>query len=125
MHIAFPRYLVALYFAISLVACSSAPKSPRQYFAATYQLIGATSDSVVALAQAGHITRAEGLGMHAKLETAKQYTDEGRKILQCRDAIKAAAEADAKCGPAGMADSYGAMARGVINQIQLLVDAKK
>lgn len=125
MHTAAYRYVWALWLALFLVACSSAPKSPRQYFAATYQLIGATSDSIVALAESGQITPTEGLGYHAKLESAKRLTDEGRKVLQCRDAIKAAAEADAKCGSSGMAESNAAMARGMINQIQLLLESRK
>lgn len=119
------RWLWALWLALFLVACSSAPKSPRQYFAATYQLISATSDSIVTLAEAGQIMPDEGLRYHDKLEVAKQLADEGRKILQCRDAIKSAQEADAKCGSGGMAQSNAAMARNIINQIQLALEKRK
>jgi hypothetical protein len=119
------RYLYALWLALFLTACASAPKTPRQYFAATYQLISATSDSIVTLAESGQIMPDEGLRYHDKLEVAKSLTDEGRRILQCRDAIKSAKEADEKCGSGGTAESNAAMARRIINQIQLALEKRK
>lgn len=107
--------------ALTLVACAVAPKTPRQYFAATYNLIIATGDSLATLAEARKISRETALDGVTKLESAKALTDEGRKIMACRDAVAAGVDADVKCGPASLADTRVSVARGIINQVQAVI----
>lgn len=108
-----------------LVACTTAPKTPRQYFAATYQAISAAAESLATLAEAKTIKPEDALSYLDKLDSAKRLTDEGRVIMQCREAIKSGIEADTKCGTEAIAQGKVKFATSVINSVQLLVDRHK
>jgi hypothetical protein len=115
---------IILCICLVVSGCQIAPQTPKQYFAAVYQSIGAAADSIATLTEAGKLQPDQAIGYIDQLDKAKSFTDEGRKVLQCRDAIKTGENADAKCGPASTADSRAALARGIINQIQQALSGK-
>ena len=109
---------------LALSGCGTSPQTPKQYFAVVYQSIGAAADSIATLTEAGKLQPDKAISYIDQLDKAKLYTDEGRKVLQCRDAIKSGENPDLKCGPASTADSRAALARGIVNQIQQAIAGK-
>lgn len=115
------RWLGVLVLLLGLLGCAIAPQTPRQYFGATYQAISTSAEGLTKLAEGGVVPVDEALVYLGRLDAAKKLVDEGKSVLQCRDALKDGGQADTRCGPAPLAQSKAALASAMINQVQLFV----
>jgi hypothetical protein len=115
----------ALLVGAIIVGCTTAPKTPRQYFAATYTAIGGASNAIASLAEGKVIQPEAALGLIDRLDGAKRITDDGKAIMQCRDQIKSAIEADSKCGTQELAESKARLATTIVLEIQQIIDRTK
>jgi hypothetical protein len=110
-----------LLIAVALLsACSTAPKTPRQYFAATYTAISGAADSIAALAEGKKITPTDADQYLGKLDNAKVMVDAGKNIVVCRDAAKTDVEKDG-CGSEDMAKAKVGIAEGLISEVKDII----
>lgn len=118
------RSIIWLGILAILTACSTAPQTPRQYYAATYAAIGTAGNTIAGLAEAKVVPVDAALNLIDRLDGAKRIADDGRAIMQCRDSIKGA-NPDAVCGTAELAESKARLASTIVLQIQQIIEGIK
>jgi hypothetical protein len=104
-----------------LVGCATAPKTSREYLAASYASIASAADTVASLAEGKVIRPDQAVPLLDRLDTAKKATDEGATIIRCRDAAKTGPVKTA-CGTEALAQLRVSLAKTILLEVNAAIE---